>query len=198
MGKAEDISRLVQAFPCVDILINNAGQRFLNAFDKATDQEWHDALDLNVLSGVRLSQAYLPSMKAQKWGRIIFISSGAAYEPPLQGVVYGMSKAAEISVARILANTLAGTGITVNSILPGPTLDQNDQKISVLLKQMHVQSFAEMEDKFFKSQHRTSLIQRFASPDEVAALIVFVASPLSSAIDGAALRVDGGVTSSAF
>jgi NAD(P)-dependent dehydrogenase (short-subunit alcohol dehydrogenase family) len=198
MGKAEDISRLAQTYPHVDILINNVGARFPNTFEKATDQEWHDAFELNVLSGVRLSRDYIPGMKAQKWGRIIFIASNAALEIPLQGIVYGVSKATDIAVARGIAESVANTGITVNSILPGPTLDQDDPRMADRLKQSGAQSFAELQDNYFKAMGLTSLIQRFSSPDEVAALIVYVASPLSSATTGTALRVDGGVASSAY
>jgi NAD(P)-dependent dehydrogenase (short-subunit alcohol dehydrogenase family) len=195
MSKADDISHLVKAFPEVDILVNNVGRFIPHEFTQSTDQDWYDTFDLNVMSGVRLSRAYLPGMKQRNWGRIIFISSESALQIPVEGVQYGMSKAAQIAVARGLAEGCAKTGVTVNSILPGPTLDADDPKAA---RRLGGRSFVEAEEQFFKTQRATSLIKRFAHTDEVASLVAYVASPLSSATTGAALRVDGGVVKSAF
>jgi NAD(P)-dependent dehydrogenase (short-subunit alcohol dehydrogenase family) len=195
MSKAEDIDRLIKAFPNVDILVNNVGRFVPHEFTQSTDKDWYDTFDLNVMSGVRLSRAYLPGMKQHNWGRIIFISSESALQIPVESVAYGMSKAAQIAVARGIAESCAKTGVTVNSILPGPTLDADDPKAA---RRFGGRSFAEAEEQLFKTQRPTSLIKRFAHTDEVASLVAYVASPLSSATTGAALRVDGGVVKSAF
>jgi NAD(P)-dependent dehydrogenase (short-subunit alcohol dehydrogenase family) len=198
MSKAEDAARLVKAFPDVDILVNNVGRFIPKEFTQTTDQDWYETFELNVMSGVRLARHYLPGMKQRNWGRVIFISSESALQIPVESIHYGMSKAAQIAVARGLAETMARTGVTVNSILPGPTRDLDDPRAVEMAKRLGAKSVEEMEQQFFKTRRPTSLIQRFAHPDEVASLVVYVASPLSSATTGAALRVDGGVVKSAF
>jgi len=195
MSRADDIARLVKTFPSVDILVNNVGRFVPQEFAQSTDQDWYETFDLNVMSGVRLSRAYLPGMKQRNWGRIIFISSESALQIPVESVAYGMSKAAQIAVARGLAETCAKTGVTVNSILPGPTLDSDDPRSAA---RFGGRSQAEVEEEFFKTRRPTSLIKRFERTDEVATFVAYVASPLSSAMTGAALRVDGGVVKSAF
>jgi NAD(P)-dependent dehydrogenase (short-subunit alcohol dehydrogenase family) len=195
MSKAQDIARLGKAYPNVDILINNVGRFIPREFTQSTDQDWYETFDLNVMSGVRLSRIYLPGMKQRNWGRIIFISSESALQIPVESVAYGMSKAAQIAVARGIAEGCARTGVTVNSILPGPTLDTTDPRSA---GRFGGRSVTDVEDQFFKNQRPTSLIKRFARTDEVATLVAYVASPLSSATTGAALRVDGGVVKSAF
>jgi NAD(P)-dependent dehydrogenase (short-subunit alcohol dehydrogenase family) len=195
MSKADDIARLARAHPNVDILINNVGRFIPHEFTQSTDQDWYETFDLNVMSGVRLSRVYLPGMKQRNWGRIIFISSESALQIPVESVQYGMSKAAQIAVARGIAETCARTGVTVNSILPGPTLDSDDPRAAA---RFGGRSLADVQEQFFKNQRPTSLIKRFARTDEVASLVAYVASPLSSATTGAALRVDGGVVKSAF
>jgi NAD(P)-dependent dehydrogenase (short-subunit alcohol dehydrogenase family) len=194
MSKAEDIARLTRTFPNVDILVNNVGRFMPSEFTRSTDEDWYATFDLNVMSGVRLSRFYLPGMKQRNWGRIIFISSESALQIPVESVQYGMSKAAQIAVARGLAEGCAKTGVTVNSILPGPTLDEDDPKA----KRFSGRSFVQAEEEFINTRRPTSLIKRFAHTDEVASLVAYVASPLSSATTGAALRVDGGVVKSAF
>ena len=198
MGKADDTARLAQTFPNVDILVNNVGTFLPKEFAKTTDEDWETIYQVNVLSGVRLSRAYLPRMKQQNWGRIIFISSESALQIPIESIHYGMTKAAQIAVARGLAEDCAKTGITVNSILPGPTLDPQAQRAQDMVKRSGKSSLAEAEQDFINARRPTSLIKRFARPEEVASLIVYVASPLASATTGAALRVDGGVVKSAF
>jgi NAD(P)-dependent dehydrogenase (short-subunit alcohol dehydrogenase family) len=195
MSKADDIARLARAHPDVDILVNNVGRFIPHEFTQSTDQDWYETFDLNVMSGVRLSRIYLPGMKQRNWGRIIFISSESALQIPVESVQYGMSKAAQIAVARGIAETCARTGVTVNSILPGPTLDSDDPRAAA---RFGGRSLADVQEQFFKNQRPTSLIKRFARTDEVASLVAYVASPLSSATTGAALRVDGGVVKSAF
>ncbi|HEX4675565.1 MAG TPA: SDR family oxidoreductase, partial [Steroidobacteraceae bacterium] len=195
MSKADDIARLVKAFPNVDILVNNVGRFIPHEFTQSTDQDWYDSFDLNVMSGVRLSRSYLPGMKQRNWGRIIFISSESALQIPVESVAYGMTKAAQIAVARGLAEGCAKTGVTVNSILPGPTFDSDDPRSAARFGD---KTQAQVEEEFFKTRRPTSLIKRFARTKEVADFVAYVASPLSSATTGAALRVDGGVVKSAF
>lgn len=195
MSKAEDISRLAKTYPDVDILINNVGRFMPHEFTQSTDQDWYETFDLNVMSGVRLSRLYLPRMKQRNWGRIIFISSESALQIPVESVQYGMSKAAQIAVARGIAESCARTGVTVNSILPGPTLDTDDPRATA---RFGGRPLADVEAQFFTTLRPSSLIKRFARTDEVASLVAYVASPLSSATTGAALRVDGGVVRSAF
>ena len=187
---------LLKLFPAVDILVNNLGIYEPKPFDQISDEEWRRFFEVNVLSGVRLSRAYLAGMKELNWGRIVFISSESAINPPAEMIHYGMTKTAQLAGSRGLAQYCSGTGITVNSILPGPTHSAGVEDFVKLLG--GGQSFGAFEKEFFKSVRPSSLLKRFETPDEVARLVTFVCSPVASAINGAALRVDGGVVSSCF
>jgi NAD(P)-dependent dehydrogenase (short-subunit alcohol dehydrogenase family) len=193
-----DMARLVAAHPRVDVLVNNVGGMIPAEFLASTDKQWDDSWALNVMSGVRLSRLYLPGMRQRNWGRIIFISSESGLQIPTESIAYGAVKAAVIATARGLAEINAGTGITVNSVLPGPTWDREGPRAKASLERSGAKSFDEMEKNFITQRRPTSIIQRFASPDEVAALIVYTASTRASATTGSALRVDGGVVKSAF
>jgi NAD(P)-dependent dehydrogenase (short-subunit alcohol dehydrogenase family) len=196
--KADDIARLVATHPRVDVLVNNVGGMIASDFLKSTDKQWDDSWQLNVMSGVRLSRSYLPGMRERNWGRIIFISSESGLQIPTESIAYGAVKAAVIATARGLAEINAGTGITVNSVLPGPTWDREGSRAKASLERSGAKSFEEMEKNFIEQRRPTSIIKRFGSPDEVAALIVYTAGEQASATTGAALRVDGGVVKSAF
>jgi NAD(P)-dependent dehydrogenase (short-subunit alcohol dehydrogenase family) len=189
---------LLQRHPAVDILVNNLGIFEVKSFEEISDADWQRFFDVNVLSGARLSRLYLPSMRKRNWGRIIFISSESGYHIPAEMIHYGMTKAAQIAVARGLAETTVGTGITVNSVLPGPTRSRGVGDFVAEMAAKSGQSAQTVENEFFKSARPTSLLQRFATPEEVAAMVTYVASPLSSATNGAALRVDGGTIKTAF
>ena len=204
VGFAGDLSdaavadQLVGQHSHVDILVNNLGIFEVKAFEDISDTEWQRFFDVNVLSGARLARLYLPSMRRRNWGRIIFISSESGIQIPAEMIHYGMTKAAQIAVARGLAETTAGTGITVNSVLPGPTRSRGVGDFVADWAAKTGKSAQTVENEFFKTARPTSLIKRFATPEEVAAMVAFVASPLSAATNGAALRVDGGVVKSAF
>jgi NAD(P)-dependent dehydrogenase (short-subunit alcohol dehydrogenase family) len=204
MGFAGDLSsasvaeKLLHMHPQVDILVNNLGIFEVKAFEDISDAEWLRFFDVNVLSGARLARLYLPFMRKRNWGRIIFISSESGYQIPAEMIHYGMTKAAQIAVARGLAEATAGTGITVNSVLPGPTRSRGVADFVADWAAKSGKSAQTVEDEFFKTARPTSLIKRFATPEEVAAMVTFVASPLSAATNGAALRVDGGVVKTAF
>src|SRR5712672_3416684 len=193
VSKAEDAMETTKRFPDVDILVNNLGVYQVQPFEQITDAEWSAIIETNFLSGVRLSRHYLPRMKTANWGRIIFISSESAVNIPIEMIHYGVTKTMQVALARGLAETTAGTGVTVNSVLAGPTRSEGVEKfIDDLAKAKH-SAPAAVEKEFFTTARPTSLLRRFATPDEVAALVAFVASPLSSATNGAALRADGGV-----
>jgi NAD(P)-dependent dehydrogenase (short-subunit alcohol dehydrogenase family) len=204
IGFAGDLSEsavaesLVRRHPAVDILVNNLGIFEVRAFEDIADADWRRFFDVNVLSGARLARLYLPAMRQRNWGRIIFISSESGYHIPKEMIHYGMTKAAQIALARGLAETTAGTGITVNSILPGPTRSRGVGDFVTEMAAKSGQSAQTVEKEFFKTARPTSLLQRFATPEEVAAMVAFIASPLSSATNGAALRVDGGTIKTAF
>jgi NAD(P)-dependent dehydrogenase (short-subunit alcohol dehydrogenase family) len=183
-------------FPDVEILVNNLGIFEPKPFEEIPDADWRRFFEVNVLSGVRLSRLYFAKMKARDWGRIIFISSESALQIPAEMIHYGMTKTAQIAVARGLAELTAGTGVTVNSVLPGPTRSEGVDEF--VAKLSGGAPFAEFEREFFEKVRPTSLLKRFATVEEVAALVAFVASPLSAATNGAALRADGGVVKSAF
>jgi NAD(P)-dependent dehydrogenase (short-subunit alcohol dehydrogenase family) len=193
----EDAAKdVVGRFPGIEILVNNLGIFEPKPFAEISDEEWRRFFEINVLSGVRLSRLVLPGMKERNWGRIIFISSESAIQPPPEMLHYGMTKTAQIAVSRGLAELMAGTGVTVNSVLPGPTRSEGVEEF--VDKLSGGKPFAEFEKEFFEKARPTSLIKRFATSEEVASLVTYVASPLSSATTGAALRVDGGVIKSAF
>ena len=198
LSEAAVAETLVQRHPIVDILVNNLGIFEVKPFEEITDADWQRFFDVNVLSGARLARLYLPAMRARNWGRIIFISSESGYHIPAEMIHYGMTKAAQIAVARGLAETTTGTGITVNSVLPGPTRSRGVGDFVAEMAAKSGRSAETVERDFFKSARPTSLLQRFATPEEVAAMVTYVASPLSSATNGAALRVDGGTIKSAF
>ena len=196
LGTAQPIEDLVRRHPEVDILVNNMGIFEPKPFEDIPDADWMRFFEVNVMSGVRLSRAYLPAMKRANWGRIIFISSESGVQIPAEMIHYGVTKTAQIAVARGLAETLAGTNVTVNSVLPGPTRSRGVNDFVTALR--GGEDFEAFETEFFQKIRPTSLLKRFETPEEIASFVAYLASPLASAITGAALRVDGGVVKSAF
>jgi NAD(P)-dependent dehydrogenase (short-subunit alcohol dehydrogenase family) len=196
LGTSEGAAQTVARFPQVDILVNNMGIFEPKPFVDIPDEDWLRFFEVNVLSGVRLSRHYLPRMIAAGWGRIIFISSESAIQIPAEMIHYGMTKTAQLAVSRGLAETTAGTGVTVNSILPGPTASEGVEGFVDNMASSRGTDRATIEREFFQNVRPSSLLRRFATPEEVAALVTFVASPVSAATNGAALRVDGGVVRS--
>jgi len=196
LGTAEGAAEVERHYPEVDILVNNLGIFEPKPFEEISDADWLRFFEVNVLSGVRMSRHYLPGMKQRNWGRIIFISSESGAQIPAEMIHYGMTKTAQIAVARGIAETTKGTNVTVNSVLPGPTASEGVGDFVKSMAEAQKTDAATIEREFFKSVRPSSLIQRFARTEEVAALVAFVASPLSSATNGAALRVDGGVVRS--
>lgn len=198
LGSAAGSEEVVRRFPDVDVLVNNLGIFEPKPFEQISDAEWFRFFEVNVMSGVRLSRAYLPSMKKRNWGRIVFISSESGVQIPVEMIHYGVTKTAQIAVARGIAETCAGTGVTCNAVLPGPTSSEGVDDFVESLASQGGQTRQQVEKEFFEKARPTSLLKRFATPDEVAAMVVFVCSPLSAATNGAALRVDGGVVRSPF
>jgi NAD(P)-dependent dehydrogenase (short-subunit alcohol dehydrogenase family) len=196
LGTPAGVELLFEKVPEVNILVNNLGIYGSKAFEDISDEEWMNILEVNVMSGVRLSRHYLPLMLKKDWGRIIFISSESALNIPAEMIHYGVTKTAQVALSRGLAETTAGSRVTVNTVLPGPTRSEGVETfIEGLAKDRNI-SAEQVEKEFFTKTRPSSLIQRFASTSEVAALVAFVASPLASAINGAALRVEGGVVRS--
>jgi NAD(P)-dependent dehydrogenase (short-subunit alcohol dehydrogenase family) len=196
-GVAADVSnaagcaKMIQAVPDVDVLVNNMGIFEPKPFEKIPDEDWFRFFEANVMSGVRLSRHYLSGMRKRNWGRILFVSSESAVQIPVEMIHYGMTKTAQVAIARGLAESVAGTGITVNSILPGPTRSEG---VETFVAQMGGGGdSAAFEAEFFKSVRPSSLLKRFATVDEVASTVVYLCSPLASATTGAAVRADGGV-----
>ena len=198
LSKADAAEELARRYPDVEILVNNLGIFEPKPFEEIPDADWLRFFDVNVLSGIRLARLFLPAMRRADWGRIIFISSESAVQIPTEMIHYGTTKTAQLAVSRGLAEAVAGTGITVNSILPGPTKSRGVGDFVDTLAKAEGKSFAEFEAEFFQKVRPTSLIKRFASPQEIASLVAYIASPLASATTGAALRVDGGLIKSAF
>ena len=196
LGTAEGCEQVVGEAPRLDILVNNVGIFEPKPFEKITDADWEKFFAVNVMSGVRLSRAYLPAMKQRNWGRIVFISSESGLQIPAEMIHYGMTKTAQIAIARGLAETCEGTNVTVNSVLPGPTASEGVTEFVSNLATQQKMSAAEFEKEFFKNARPSSILKRFIEPDEIANVVAFVCSPLASAINGAAVRADGGVVRS--
>ncbi|MGI8955387.1 MAG: SDR family NAD(P)-dependent oxidoreductase [Chthoniobacterales bacterium] len=196
LGTAAGCAEVVRQLPKLDVLVNNVGIFEPKPFEKITDEEWEKFFAVNVLSGVRLSRAYLPGMKERNWGRIIFISSESGLQIPAEMIHYGTTKTAQLAVARGLAETCAGTDVTVNSVLPGPTASEGVTEFVSQLAEENKMSREEFEQDFFKNARPTSLLKRFIKPEEIANVVAFVCSPLASSINGASVRADGGVIKS--
>lgn len=196
LATAPATEALLQRFPSVDILINNLGIFEPKPFEQIADEEWRRFFEINVLSGVRLSRAYLPGMKQRNWGRVVFISSESGIQPPPEMIHYGMTKTAQLAISRGLAESCSGTGVTVNSVLPGPTKSEGVDEFVAQLS--GGKPFEEFEREFFTTVRTSSLLKRFITTDEVASLVTYVCSPLAAATNGAALRVDGGVIRACF
>ena len=196
LGTVEGVEEVLSQVPEVDVLVNNLGIFEPKEFGEITDEDWFRFFETNVMSGVRLARHYLPGMMERGWGRIVFVSSESAVQIPAEMIHYGMTKTAQLAVARGLAETTAGTSVTVNSVLPGPTASEGVTTFVGQMAEAQGLSESEMEDEFFRSARPSSLLGRFIEPDEVATLIAYVVSPLSSATNGASLRADGGVVRS--
>jgi NAD(P)-dependent dehydrogenase (short-subunit alcohol dehydrogenase family) len=184
---------LIRAFPEVDVLVNNMGIYELKAFEDIDDGEWLRLFEANVLSGVRLARHYVRGMRSRNWGRIVFVSSESGLQIPAEMIHYGVTKTAQLAVARGLAETLTGTNVTVNSVLPGPTASEAIGQFVGQLARSSGKEAATVEREFFQTARPSSILQRFATAAEVAAMIAYVCSAQASATTGAALRVDGGV-----
>ena len=194
MGSAKGTDDVIRAVPDVDILVNNAGIFEPKPFFEIPDADWLRFFETNVMSGVRLSRHYTPLMVKRGWGRVVFISSESGLHIPTEMVHYGMTKTAQIAIARGLAETVSGTGVTVNSVLPGPTLSEGvGDFMSKMAGGATSPDLEKMGREFIRDHRSTSLLGRMATIEEVANMIAYVCSPASSATSGAALRVDGGV-----
>ncbi|WP_128544644.1 SDR family NAD(P)-dependent oxidoreductase [Larkinella soli] len=195
-GKGEEIRRLLEEVPEVDILVNNVGIFEPQRFEDIPDEAWFRFFEVNVMSGVRLSRHYLPKMLAANWGRILFVSSESAIFIPTEMIHYGTTKTAQLAVSRGMAELTRGTAVTVNTILPGPTFSEGSAEFIQGMADLQKAPVEEVERDFFRYARPTSILQRFATTQEVANLAVYLASPLASATNGAAVRVDGGVVKS--
>lgn len=197
-SSAAGAETVIARLPAVDVLVNNVGIFEPKPFAQIPDADWYRLFEVNVMSGVRLARHYLAGMLKKNWGRIIFISSESAIQIPAEMVHYGMTKTAQIAVARGIAESVAGTGVTVNSVLAGPTESEGVGGFVEALAKQQNKSKEEVEREFFEHARPSSLIKRFATVDEVAAMVTYVASELSSATNGAALLADGGVVRAIF
>lgn len=196
LSTADGCRALTEALPELDILVNNLGIFEPKPFEDIPDADWMRFFETNVLSGVRLSRHYVAGMRERNWGRIVFVSSESGLQIPTEMIHYGVTKTAQLAVARGLAETLAGTGVTVNSVLPGPTASEGVGGFVADMARTRGIDVPTVEREFFSSARPSSILQRFATPDEVAAMIVYACSAAASATTGAALRVDGGVVRS--
>jgi NAD(P)-dependent dehydrogenase (short-subunit alcohol dehydrogenase family) len=196
LGAAAGAATLIGKVPEADILVNNLGIFEPKKFFDIPDEDWERFFGVNVLSGVRLARHYAPGMVKKGWGRVLFISSESGLQIPAEMVHYGMTKTAQLAVARGLAETLAGTGVTVNAVLPGPTRSEGVEKFIEQAGKVTGKTAGEMEKDFFRSMRPSSLIKRFASNEEVANMVVYLASEQASATTGSSVRVDGGVVRS--
>ncbi|PAU56900.1 SDR family NAD(P)-dependent oxidoreductase [Pseudomonas indica] len=196
LGSAEGIEAFVAQIPETDILVNNLGIFEPKPFFDIPDADWLRFFDVNVMSGVRLSRHYAQGMRDRGWGRVLFLSSESGLQIPPEMVHYGVTKTAQLAVSRGLAETLAGTGVTVNAVLPGPTRSEGVGEFFAKMAAEQGVSLDEMERNFIAEHRPTSLIKRLATVDEVANLVIYLASEQASATTGASLRVDGGVTRS--
>lgn len=196
LGTAEGVQHLATRVPEADILVNNLGIFDPKPFLEIEDEEWERFFQVNVMSGVRLSRRYLPGMIERNWGRIVFISSESGVQIPVEMVHYGMTKTAQLAVSRGIAEAVAGTGVTVNAVLPGPTRSEGVAEFMAKLARDQGKSIEEFEAEFIEENRPSSLIRRLAEVEEVANMVVYVCSPQASATTGAALRVDGGVVRS--
>ena len=198
LGNAKGVESFLEQVPEADILVNNLGIFEVKSFLEIPDADWLRFFEVNVLSGVRLTRHYLPGMLKKNWGRIVFISSESAQHIPAEMIHYGMTKTAQVAISRGIAESIAGTGVTVNSILAGPTASEGaSQFVDSMAKQKGVTA-GEIEKQFFATARPTSLLQRFETPEEVAAVVAFVASTQAVSINGAAVRAEGGVVRSVF
>lgn len=193
LSQPDGISAMIKKVPVVDILVNNLGMYEVKAFADITDADWQHIVDVNVMSGVRLCRHYFPHMLKKEWGRIIFISSESGLQIPAEMIHYGVTKTAQIALARGLAELTAGTKVTVNSVLPGPTRSEGVENFIKQAASERDVTAAQLEKEFFTSVRPSSLLKRFTTAEEVAAVVVFLSSPKSAATNGAALRADGGV-----
>jgi NAD(P)-dependent dehydrogenase (short-subunit alcohol dehydrogenase family) len=193
VGSADGCAQLIAAVPAADILVNNAGIFQPADFFETSDEVWDRHWQVNVMSGVRLSRAYLPGMEKAGWGRVIFLASESAFNIPVEMIHYGVSKTADVAVARGLAKRMANTGVTVNSVLPGPTLTEGVAGMLEEERQKTGKPLEELAADFVRAHRSSSILQRAASVAEVANIVTYLASPLASATTGAAVRVDGGV-----
>jgi NAD(P)-dependent dehydrogenase (short-subunit alcohol dehydrogenase family) len=196
LGLTAGATQAIERFPDVDILVNNLGVYAPKPFEQISDADWLAIIETNFMSGVRLSRHYLPRMKQNKWGRILFISSESGVHTPVEMIHYGVTKTMQIALARGLAETTAGTDVTVNSVLAGPTRSEGVEQFIKDMAASRGITPAAVEKEFFQKVRPSSLLQRFASTEEVAVMVTYLASPVSSATNGAALRVEGGVVQS--
>jgi NAD(P)-dependent dehydrogenase (short-subunit alcohol dehydrogenase family) len=196
LGTDEGVRAAIQRWPHVDILINNLGIFEPKPFEEISDKDWLRFFEVNVLSGVRLSRHYLPRMKQKNWGRIVFISSESGLQIPVEMIHYGMTKTAQLAIARGLAETTTGTNVTVNAVLPGPTASEGVVDFVGKLAESQKKSREGIERDFFEHARPSSILKRFEKPEEIASVVAFIASPHSSAINGASVRADGGVVRS--
>lgn len=193
LGTQEGVQKVFARWPEIDILVNNLSIFEPKPFEEISDQEWFRFFEVNIMSGVRLSRHYLPQMKQKGWGRVVFISSESGLQIPVEMIHYGMTKTAQLAIARGLAETTTGTGVTVNAVLPGPTASEGVSQYVDSMARQQQRTREEVEKNFFEHVRPTSILKRFERPDEIGAVVAFIASPLSSAINGAAVRADGGV-----